>query len=181
MRSGVTRGARDSSGAPGWRNSPRSNKVHHDFTVSCGSFRIARVGLKPRALSPREKRALVNEAELVAKWVGTIKTAFTPRLCFNRSENGAVRLFAHAGVVGLKIVYCEVQVVRIGRGVPGVTVGARIKAREDGSTTIKVMPPGGDPHSRLVYDSRIIRGCLLDAGDGNDYAEQFGRRHMCRV
>src|ERR1700719_4593222 len=155
MRSGVTRGARDCSGARGWRNSPlrafrRSNKVQHDFTLSCGSFRIARVGRKPRALLPREKRALVNKAELVAKWVGTIKTAFTPRLCFNRSENGAVRLFAHAGVVGLKIVYCEVQVVRIGRGVPGVTVGARIKARKDGSTTIKVMPPGRDPHCRLL-------------------------------
>jgi len=36
-----------------------------------------------------------------------------------------------------QIVYCEVHVVRIGRGVPGITIGARIKAREDGSATIE--------------------------------------------
>lgn len=87
-------------------------------------------------------------------------------------------MLAHAGEAGLKIVYCEVQVVRIGRGVPGVAVGARIEASEDGSATIEVMPPGRDPHSWLLQDSRIIRGCIIDTGDGDDHAEQSGRCHM---
>jgi hypothetical protein len=87
-------------------------------------------------------------------------------------------LFADADVVALKIVYSEVQMIRIGLGVPGIAVGAWIKARQNGSATIEVMPPGRDSHSWLLQYSRIIHCCIINAGDGNDYAEQAGRRHM---
>jgi hypothetical protein len=30
----------------------------------------------------------------------------------------------------------------------------------------------------LLQDSRIIRGRIIDAGDGDDYPEQPGRRHI---
>lgn len=104
----------------------------------------------PETLSTREQGPLVNEAEFIAKWVGTIKTAFPPWLCFNRPENGAVRLFAHAALAGLEIVHCEIHMVRIRLGVPGVAVRAWIETREDGSSTIEVMPSGRDPLSWLL-------------------------------
>jgi hypothetical protein len=40
------------------------------------------------------------------------KNFFPPRLCFNRSENGTVRLFAHPGLAGLEIVHREVDMVK---------------------------------------------------------------------
>jgi hypothetical protein len=131
-----------------------------------------------RRLSTREQGPLVNEAEFIAKRVNAVKTSFPPWLCFNRPENGAVRLFAHADLIGLKIVNCEVDMVRIGLCVPGVAVRAWIKTREDGSATIEVMPSGRDPHSRLLQDSRVEHCCLIDAGYWNDHAEQSGRRHI---
>ena len=130
-----------------------------------------------RAGPAREQGCLVNEAELVAKWVGAIKTSFAPGLSFNLPEDGAVRLLAHAGLVGLKIGDGEVQVVRIGRRVPGVAVGARIEARQDGSATIKVMTTGGDAHPWLIENCGVVGCGLMDAGDRNDDAEQTGRLH----
>ena len=122
-------------------------------------------------LSTREQGSRVNETELISKWVGAVKTSFPPRLCFNRPENGAVRLFAHPGLAGLEIIHREVHMVRIGLCVPGVAIGAWIKTRKDGSPTIEVMPSRRDPHSRFLQDSRIEHCCLIDTGYWNDHAE----------
>jgi hypothetical protein len=105
--------------------------------------------LKSDALPACEQSALVNEAELVTKWVGAIETAFSPWLCLNWPKNGAILLLAYPDLARLKIVYREVNMVWIGRRVPGVAVGTGIETREDGSTAIEIVPPGRDPHSRL--------------------------------
>ena len=44
--------------------------------------------------------------------------------CFDRPENGAVRLFAYPGLAGFQMVHREVHMVRIGLSVPGVAIGA---------------------------------------------------------
>lgn len=134
-----------------------------------------------KAGSTGEQSAFVNEAKLVAKWVNAIKTAFPPGLSCNRPQDGTVRLLADAGLVCLKIDDGEVQVVRIGCGVPGVAVGPRIEARQDGSAAIKVMASGRDAHPWLFENGRVVRGGGVDAGDRNDYAKQTGRRHARSV
>jgi hypothetical protein len=144
-----------------------------------GAINLARKRFSRRFdLSTREQGSRVDEAELIAKWVGAVKTSFPPRLCFNLPENGAVRLFSNPGIAGLEIVHREVHMVRIRLSVPSVAIGTWIKTREDGSATIEVMPSRRDPHSGFFQDSRIEHCCLIDAGYWNDHAEQAGRRHI---
>jgi hypothetical protein len=122
-------------------------------------------------LFARESSTFINEAELVAEWVGAIEAAFSPRLCFNRAQHAGPRLTAHSPKVLFKVVNSEVDMVWILLGVPRVAVCPRIKASENALTAAEVMPPGGDPVARLAEHGRVESGRFINTGNGNDYAK----------
>lgn len=111
----------------------------------------------------RKNRSLVDEIKFVAKGVRAVKTAFAPGLRLDWPKDGAVRSRADATVVCIEIVYREVHMVRIRRGVPRVAVSPWIKACEDDAATPKVMPSRRDPSSGLLEDSRVKDCGVLDA------------------
>jgi hypothetical protein len=119
----------------------------------------------------REFRMLLDETEFVTKGVRAIKTTFSPGLCLDRPKDGTAELSTRAPKVFLEIVHCEVHVVRIWFGVPGITVSPRIEARKDDAAAPEIMPPGRDPASWVVKDSRIKDSSVLDAGYRNDNAK----------
>jgi len=122
-------------------------------------------------LFPCENSTFINEAELVAEWVGAIEAAFSPRPCFNRAQHAGPRLTAQSPKVLFKVVNSEVDMVWILLRVPRVAVCPRIKASENALTAAEVMPPGGDPVARLAEHGRIEGGRLINTGNGNDYAK----------
>jgi hypothetical protein len=105
-----------------------------------------------------EHGPLVDETKFIPEGIRAIKTAFTPGLCFDRTEDRAVGSCAHALVTCIEIVYREVHMVRIRLGVPGVAISPRIDARKNGAATPEVMSPGRDSLSGLLQDGRV-EGC----------------------
>ena len=78
----------------------------------------------------------------------------------------------------LNIINCKVDMVRIRLRIPGVAVGTRIEAGENALTATEVMPPWGDAAARFVEHRRVVRGCLIDAGNGHNHAEYSSRGHV---
>jgi hypothetical protein len=73
--------------------------------------------------------------------------------------------------VSLDVVHCEVDVVRIRLGVPGVAVGSRIEACEDDAAAPEVMPAGRDPHPRLFQHGGVINCGFFNTRHRKNHAE----------
>lgn len=106
----------------------------------------------------REECSLVDETEFIAKGVRAAKASFAPGLRLDGPKDGAVRPSSHAAVVRVEIVYREVHMVRIRPGVPSIAVSSWVKAGENDAAALEVMPPGRDPDSWLLLESRV-RDC----------------------
>ena len=114
---------------------------------------------------------LLDETEFVTKGVRAIKTTFSPGLCLDRPKDGTAELSTRAPKVFLEIVHCEVHVVRIWFGVPGITVSPRIEASKDDAAATEIMPSRRDSAPWLVKNSRVKYSSVLDAGYRNDNAK----------
>jgi len=139
-----------------------------------------RIAVVRRPLSEqpgREQGPLVDDTQLVSRWIAAMEAAFAPGLRLNRPTNNRPGRRLHSRQRRLQICHGKIQVIGIRSGVPLVTIGARIETGENHFATGKIMAAWRNTPVRIIEDMSVEGGRRDDICHGRYHPKQPCCRH----
>jgi hypothetical protein len=130
-----------------------------------------------------ENGSLIDKADRIAEGIFRIEPSLAPFPNLDPRFNLQATQFARPPECSVEIRHGEVDMIRIWPGVETIAVAARIKAGEDDTAAVEIMPTGADALAGCFEEFGIEAGGFLDIADRKDNAVNpgHGEEHNAEV